>query len=127
MAFLAYIDASGSGLDPNIRAISVGGFVAHEDVWAEFERRWRDVLQRFAITALHMKDYAHSKGEFAGWRDDSDRRVAFTVAIADVIRSSGLQAFGASMPVTSNAGRTYASAASSSCFKCAASRMARTL
>ena len=99
MAFLAYIDASGSGIDPNIRVISVGGFVAHEDVWAEFEGKWCAVLRQFGITALHMKDYAHSTGEFTAWRGDNDKRRAFMVEIAGVIRNTRVQAFGSSLPL----------------------------
>jgi hypothetical protein len=99
MAFLAYFDASGSGLDPKVKVISVGGFVAHESVWATFEAEWRAVLQRFGVNELHMRDYAHSRGEFTGWEQDRPKRDAFMQAITRTIREGGVQTFGASLPL----------------------------
>jgi hypothetical protein len=33
------------------------------------ESEWRDILGRFGVSELHMKDFAHGVGEFAGWKD----------------------------------------------------------
>jgi hypothetical protein len=99
MAFFTYLDTSGSGLDPNVKAISVGGFIAHETQWAEFEKEWPATLARFGIKEFHMKDFAHSKGEFREWKDDKTRRDAFMEAITDVINRHTAHPVGATLPL----------------------------
>jgi hypothetical protein len=98
MNFQAYIDASGSGLDPNITVISVGGFIASQEVWAAFDKAWQALLNRFGVTALHMREFAHGRGEFTGW--NNEKRQLFLNSLADAIRDSKLQAFGCSIPLS---------------------------
>lgn len=93
MAFFAYIDCSGSGLDPNSTVITAAGYVAHEDEWAKFERLWTAALQKHGVKALHMKEFAHSakKSEFASWKGKEDKRIAFMSDMTGVIKSCDLQ------------------------------------
>jgi hypothetical protein len=100
MAFLTYLDTSGSALDPRVKTLSVGGFVGHEDTWADFEPKWEAVLRRFEVSELHMKDYAHSQGEFAGWRDQPQKRAEFMGEIGALIKGSALQPIGATLPLS---------------------------
>ena len=67
--FTAYFDGSGSPHDTPV--VTVAGFIATADQWGEFERNWRDACASFGVSALHMRDYAHSRREFENWKGDS--------------------------------------------------------
>ena len=43
----AYLDESGHSADRNITDVSVCGVVASHEQWAEFEPKWKNVLQAF--------------------------------------------------------------------------------
>jgi hypothetical protein len=72
--FTAYFDASGAPDDPNVHNLTVAGFVASTDQWIIFDRRWKKVLKKYGVTALHMKEFAHSKGEFEGWDKEPKKK-----------------------------------------------------
>lgn len=99
MAFLAYIDCSGDARDPQSRVIAVGGYVAHEDQWADFELKWTAILRAFGVDALHMKEYAHSvKGSaFESWRGDEVKRRAFMESLTGVINECGLHSISSTL------------------------------
>jgi hypothetical protein len=100
LAFLAYFDASGDDIDPKAKVVSVGGFIATEEVWADYERRWSAMLAEFGLTEFHMKDYTSSNGEFATWKKDEDKRRAFMVALTRIIRDLDLVAVGGTIPLS---------------------------
>lgn len=70
----SYFDASG-GSDQIV--VSPAAVVASPEIWEEFDRRWSSSLASFKVTALHMKEFAHSKGEFEGWKCDQPKRRRF--------------------------------------------------
>ena len=84
-AFTAYFDGSGSPSDTPV--VTVAGFIATSGQWIEFERNWRDACSAFGVSALHMKDYAHSRGEFESWKGDNARRARFMERLVSVIRT----------------------------------------
>jgi hypothetical protein len=51
--FTAYFDASGAPDDPNVNNLTVAGFLASADQWIIFDRRWKNVLKKYGVTALH--------------------------------------------------------------------------
>src|ERR1700722_12564024 len=65
--YTAYYDDSGSPTDT--LAVVVAGFVAEDAQWTGFERNWNDTLEQFGISLFHMKEFAHSRGEFSKWKD----------------------------------------------------------
>jgi hypothetical protein len=75
MAYTVYFDVSGSP-DQGV-AVVVGGFIALDTQWAEFDRNWTDTLKIFGVSMLHMKDFAHSVGEFKTWKGDTAKRTRF--------------------------------------------------
>lgn len=48
--------------------------VSSPDKWVEFEERWNSTLESFGLTELHMKKFAHSKGEYESFKWDEPRR-----------------------------------------------------
>src|SRR5262249_505065 len=61
----------------------VAGLGATVDRWKLFNADWKSLLKQYGITALHMKHYAHFKGEFESWRHDLAKRDKF---MRDAIR-----------------------------------------
>ena len=91
MAFIAYIDGSGDGTDPKTTVVSVGGYIAHESRWAEFERRWRAALDVNGVPALHMKEFAHSTGPFKDWKGNEPKRSSFLADLVAIINDCTIQ------------------------------------
>lgn len=54
--------------------------------WRRFEKEWQAILDREGVTALHMKEFAHSTGEFKAWKGDENRRRTFLADLARVIK-----------------------------------------
>jgi len=57
----AYFDASGSPDD--IAAVSVAGLISTAEKWVSFTDEWEQCLEAFDVSSLHMKHFAHSRGE----------------------------------------------------------------
>jgi hypothetical protein len=83
--FTTYFDASGSPDDVRTAAVVVAGFVATAEQWIEFDRNWNDALSRFHVSALHMKDYAHSRRDYADWEKDQGKRQEFLAALINIV------------------------------------------
>src|ERR1700677_5033586 len=75
MAILAsYVDAAGT---PSEVAVAPAAMVSTPEKWLEFEREWNACLATYKVSELHMKYFAHSKGEYAGWENDQPKRRRF--------------------------------------------------
>jgi hypothetical protein len=88
MAILTYLDASGDAHQP---ILSVAGFLALEEQWAQFSEQWAAVLAANGVTELHMRHFAHSRGQFTAWKGDETRRAAFLDRLTGVIKANTLQ------------------------------------
>jgi hypothetical protein len=82
--YTAYYDDSGSPDDT--LAVVVAGFVASDEQWVEFERNWNDTLRQFGITLFHMREFAHSLGEFSRFKHEKEARELFLRKLmADIV------------------------------------------
>ena len=63
---IAYFDESGSKDTP---LVTMAGYLSDDRRWKRFERQWAKVLKEHGARYLHMKEYAHFRGEFKGWPD----------------------------------------------------------
>lgn len=88
----SYFDASGGEKHP---AIIVAGYIATVRRWERFDTDWRRVLNRkeFDVPYFHMKEFAHSRGEFEDWQGDERRRRRFINALLDVLASCAKAGF----------------------------------
>jgi len=89
--FEVYFDASGTPDDCD--AVVVAGFIAKSEQWIEFERNWQEALSHYGVSRLHMREYAHSIGEFSSWRDDRTKRARFLERLVNIIRTRTLHSF----------------------------------
>ncbi len=76
----AYFDESDS---PS--ACVVAGVASTVDRWVGLESEWRRMLDKYKISALHMKEFAHSTGEFKDWKGDEAKRRQFVERVIDII------------------------------------------
>ena len=51
--------------------------VSSPEKWLEFESRWNATLKIFGFTELHMKKFAHFRGEYESLRWDEPKRRRF--------------------------------------------------
>jgi hypothetical protein len=70
--FTAYYDDSGSSADT--MAVVVAGFVATDEQWPHFERNWNGTLRKFGVSLFHMREFAHSLGEFSKFKHNREER-----------------------------------------------------
>jgi len=68
--------------------LSPATLVSSPEKWQEFDRRWNDCLCAFEVSALHMKDFAHSRGEFSSWKLDEPKRRRFLNALMWIIEDT---------------------------------------
>jgi hypothetical protein len=90
----AYLDASGT--DPTQHIIVVGGWVASEDRWAEFEPQWRAFLvDCFGPNGgrWHHTDFNSGHGHYEGWdRQKRDHARARLCRIIGALKPIGIGA-----------------------------------
>jgi hypothetical protein len=82
--FTAYFDGSGSPDEG--KALVVAGYLATVDQWLEFNREWTECLTKEGVAAFHMRNFAHSRREFATWKDDGPRRKRFLEQLIRIVK-----------------------------------------
>ena len=73
--FTAYFDDSGS--PDSGTSLGVAGFVSTVEKWVEFEEAWHSILAEYKIDYFHMRQYAHSVGQFKEWKGKEGKRRTF--------------------------------------------------
>lgn len=94
--FEAYFDESGTG-DELLPCCSVAGWMGEREQWVHFEREWSEALLYFGVSSLHMRDFAHSRGEFASWKGQEVRRKEFLARLVGIISRRVRRGFGATI------------------------------
>lgn len=85
--FSAYFDASGQEEQVDVRFLSIGGFFAPANVWADMETQWKEALARKSIPEFHMADCANYRYEFNGWQARESERQELLHDLMDIIKS----------------------------------------
>jgi hypothetical protein len=95
--YIAFVDESGS--DDASKYIGVGGLISTLEKWAEFKCRWRSMLLASNVRYSHMREFAHSIGEFSKWKSNKKefelQRREFVAAACATIIDSAIYSFGA--------------------------------
>lgn len=77
-----YVDAGGS---PSELVVAPAAMVATPDSWLHFEKEWNACLESYKVTSLYMKHFAHSRGEYEGWKNDQPKRRNFLNSLMWII------------------------------------------
>ena len=80
---VGYFDESGSKDTP---LVTIAGYLSDERRWKRFEREWRRALKEHGAQYLHMREYAHRRGEFKGWPEY--KRKALLANLIWIIKSN---------------------------------------
>ncbi|MGH6876343.1 MAG: DUF3800 domain-containing protein [Rhizomicrobium sp.] len=95
--FTAYIDESGT--DEASNCLGIGGLIADAEQWTAFETQWRQALADAGVKYSHMKEYAHSTGEFGKWKSKTKQfepqRERFMRQLCYAITKTAKYTFGA--------------------------------
>jgi hypothetical protein len=82
----SYTDETGHPDDPTLEYVGMAGFVAPFGAWEIFEAAWDDLLRNAGLAEpFHMKDFAHSQGQFKPWKGKEELRRAFIGRAVSII------------------------------------------
>lgn len=84
MAFNIFYDAS-SQENVESEPLVAAGLVSSQEGWIEFERAWNRLLDIYGVSHLHMKQFAHSRGEFSEWKGNEEKRRQFLASLIDIM------------------------------------------
>ena len=59
----------------NAGVMAVGGFMTPVRTWRQFERKWREVMDRHGIETFHMTDFETRQGKYASWSAEQRKRL----------------------------------------------------
>ncbi|MCS6304576.1 MAG: hypothetical protein H8K07_13060 [Nitrospira sp.] len=96
--FSAYFDASGAETDKQVKYVAVSGFIAHTDIWIEWEKNWLDCLERYGILnekglpEFHMAECANYTYSFKGWDKREQDRQSLLRELIEIIKVLGRKA-----------------------------------
>lgn len=93
----AYLDDSGKFSDPRETAIVVAGAIADLEKWDSFDQEWRNVLDEFGVSELHMVDLAHFRGDYFLW--DEEKRRTFLDQLCKITDKYILKPLGGLLPL----------------------------
>jgi hypothetical protein len=94
---VAAFDASGREHDQI--ALVVAGFISSANDWLEFERLWTMRLARDGIAHFHTVEFAHSFGQFDGWRNQEERRRELLSDLLTIIMTHCYRKFGCGISI----------------------------
>lgn len=92
----SYMDETGHSDDPALDHVGMAGFVAPFGSWELFDTGWKDLMHNAGLREpFHMKDFAHSQGQFRQWRGNESVRRAFFGSAMKLIVETGAKPIGA--------------------------------
>src|SRR5260221_11941380 len=80
-AFTAYFDESDTP-----QASVVAGVITEVEQLSHFEREWKGLLESEHLDYFHMKEFAHSKGQFEPWNGHEARRRNFLTCLIGILQ-----------------------------------------
>jgi hypothetical protein len=84
MTLVTYLDASGTA---DLPVLSVGGFIADSDQWKAFDVAWVTALSEEGVHEFHMREFAHSVGEYEAWKNDEPRRRRLITRLSEILNT----------------------------------------
>jgi hypothetical protein len=93
-----YFDETGHADDPVLNFAGMAGFVAPLGRWLNFTDQWTDTLKNAGLSEpFHMKDFAHSTGQFKTWKGREDNRRLLFGRLVEIIRETKATPIGAAV------------------------------
>jgi hypothetical protein len=96
LSLTSFMDETGHADDPTLHFAGMAGFVAPVGVWEVFQERWIDLLEKAGLhEPFHMRDFAHSEGQFKAWKGDEERRRIFLRRLLEIVTETKADPVGA--------------------------------
>lgn len=97
-----YFDESGDEQDQHVKIVGIAGCVAPVAHWERFSIDWRNTLDDEGIQHFHMREFAHSSGQFkTGWKGNEERRSRFYGKLWRILESITPMYYGCFIPMES--------------------------
>ena len=94
----AYFDETGHADDPVLNFAGMAGFVAPRGRWLNFDDQWNDTLSNAGLSdPFHMKEFAHSTGQFKSWKKCEDKRRQLLSRLVEIVRETKATPIGAAV------------------------------
>lgn len=84
--FVGYLDDSGTHQGSEV--VVAGAVMANVDAWSSVSESWQDVLDKYGVSCFHYSDYDSNQGEFRGWGEDRERKIAFLRELIGIASSN---------------------------------------
>lgn len=84
MGIFGNFDGSGDGKTP---IQSVGGFIATDVGWKNFETQWEAALEFGGVPYLHMREFAHHLPPYEHFKTGTERRNEFMRRLIEATRN----------------------------------------
>lgn len=98
LKLMAYFDETGHADDPVLNFAGMAGFVAPYGKWLNFEDQWNDTLKNAGLSEpFHMKEFAHSAGQFKSWKGREDKRRLLLGRLIEIIHETEATPIGAAV------------------------------
>ena len=95
--YAAYYDASGIHTNAD-QTLAVVGLVSTERRWLRFEREWNALLTENELPYFRMSEFAAFQGPFKSWRGKEEKRRAFLLAAAKLVKRNVNKYHSTTMP-----------------------------
>lgn len=96
LSLTSYMDETGRSDDPTLHFAGMAGFVAPLGAWQVFESHRKDLLSQAGLyEPFHMKDFAHSEGQFKPWKGKEELRRIFFGRLIEIIKATRADPVGA--------------------------------
>ena len=81
--------------DANVTVVA--GYISKTEQWIDFQSQWLDWLHRFGVGTFHMREFAHSVGEYKAWKGQNQKRREFLEGLICIIRAQTFRSFAGSI------------------------------
>jgi len=100
LSLTSFMDETGHADDPTLHFAGMAGFVAPLGNWEVFEERWNSALKNAGLTEpFHMKEFAHSVGQFESWKGKEELRQLFFGHLIKIIQDTQADPVGVAISV----------------------------
>lgn len=88
----SYMDETGHSEDPKFHFAGMAGFVAPLDTWMSLGKVWTEIFDIFHLKEpFHMKEFAHSVGQFKDWKGkETKRRLLYCALVTTIVKSHAI-------------------------------------
>ncbi len=75
--------------------VGMAGLVAPSSRWVVFENDWKVTMEKAGIEYFHMREFAHSTGQFKEWKGKEEQRRLLLSRLMQIIRGTDATPVGA--------------------------------